>query len=720
MSEDFALAAGGFRPGSRIAGYEISEQIGHGGMAVVFRALDLRLNRQVALKILAPVAAADEAFRQRFMRESRLAASVDDPHIIPVFEAGDAEGVLFIAMRLVRGGDVGSLLRREGPLTPGRVAALISPIASSLDTAHEAGLVHRDVKPANMLIDARPGRPDHVYLSDFGLSKTALAGSGLTGTGQFLGTPDYVAPEQILGRTVDGRTDQYALAATAFELLSGAPPFRSDEQFAVIYAHLSGSPPSLAELRPDLPPAVDAVFARALAKEPANRFGRCQDFADALREALGIQAFDARTALVGTGQASTGPPTEVVWPPPASPVPASPVPAAPVTPQLIPWPDQARSGAGGRVAAVVVAIVLAAAGIGTALYLTRHHQTTIVGQHGSGQHGSGRTPPPPVNWSATTIRTLLKLERMKTNYVEGVAFSPDGKTLAIATYSATYLVNVASADRLGSPLIDPDGQGVQTVAFSPDGRELATGDKNGHVYLWDVADGTQVAALTDPSSAGVYSVAFSPDGKTLAAGDYNHRTYLWGIAPSTAQAPLATLPDPSGQGVQAVAYSPDGKLLATGDAGGSTALWAVGAGGTTATQVAAFDDPVACGNVQAVAFSPDGKTVAAGDADGSTFLWSAATSGQASSPEATLVPPDANTGYGVVALAFSPDGRTLAAGGYTGQTYLFSVASESLITTLTDPGASAQQFDVQADQFGSNGTLATGDTNGGTYLWTAG
>jgi len=158
-------------------------------MAVVFRALDVRLKRQVALKILAPVLAADEAFRRRFIRESQTAAAVDDPHIIPVFEAGEASGVLFIAMRLVRGGDVGTLLRRHGPMQPSRAAAIVAPVAAALDAAHEAGLVHRDVKPTNMLLDVRPGRPEHVYLSDFGLSKAALGGSMLTGTGAFLCSP---------------------------------------------------------------------------------------------------------------------------------------------------------------------------------------------------------------------------------------------------------------------------------------------------------------------------------------------------------------------------------------------------------------------------------------------------------------------------------------------------------------------------------------------------
>jgi serine/threonine protein kinase len=176
--------------GSRIAGYVVGERLGAGGMAVVYLAIDQRLGRQVALKILAPHFAADEAFRQRFMRESRTAAAVDDPHIIPVFEAGEADGVLFIAMRYVPGGDVHSLVRDTGPLPRERAALILSQVASALDAAHRRGLVHRDVKPANMLMDASHDRPDHIYLSDFGLSKLAVSGSALTGTGMVRGTLD--------------------------------------------------------------------------------------------------------------------------------------------------------------------------------------------------------------------------------------------------------------------------------------------------------------------------------------------------------------------------------------------------------------------------------------------------------------------------------------------------------------------------------------------------
>ncbi len=311
VGEDFPAHLTGLRAGSVVAGYRLEAPLGAGGMAVVFRARDERLGRLVALKVLAPMLATDDGFRRRFIAESRAAAAVDDPHIIPVYEAGEAGGVLYIAMRLVVGGDLRGVLAREGALSPGRAAGFISPAASALDAAHRAGLVHRDVKPANILVDARPDRPEHVYLSDFGVSKTTSASLSLTGTGVFLGTPDYSAPEQVQGRAVDGRADQYALACVAFQLLAGAAPFERDQGMAVLFAHLSEPPPSLGSRRPGLPGAADRVLARGMAKEPQHRYGSCREFADALREALGLESYVASRAVAAPAR----PHVEIATPP---------------------------------------------------------------------------------------------------------------------------------------------------------------------------------------------------------------------------------------------------------------------------------------------------------------------------------------------------------------------------------------------------------------------
>ena len=322
----------GLTAGSRVAGYLLEKLVGVGGMAAVFRARDERLGRVVALKLLA----GDEVVRKRFVREARAVAAVDHPHIIPVYEAGEAEGVLFIAMRFVAGDDLRVVVSREGALRPRRAAAFISPVASALDAAHDAGLVHRDVKPANMLVDVGPGRPEHVYLSDFGVARGVMSSSGLTRAGQFLGTPDYAAPEQISGRDVDGRADQYALACVAYTLLSGTVLFRREVPMAVLYAHLSVPPPRLTAARPELPDAVNQVLARALAKEPDDRYDTCGTFADALREALGLEPYDpsrpaGAPATPPSRNAATAPLTIPPDSPPTKLLPASPSPS--------PWPS---------------------------------------------------------------------------------------------------------------------------------------------------------------------------------------------------------------------------------------------------------------------------------------------------------------------------------------------------------------------------------------------
>jgi YVTN family beta-propeller protein len=290
-------------PGTEIAGYRIESFIGRGGMAVVYRAEDLRLGRKVALKLLTPQLADSEQFRQRFIRESRLAASLDHPNIVPIYEAGDADGQLFIAMRYVVGSDLKALLAEEGGQLPlDRTMRLFGQIGNALDSAHRAGLVHRDVKPANILVTAaeraRNGRDDHVYLTDFGLTKrTSELTGGLTGTGHFLGTVDYVSPEQIQGRQVGAGTDIYALGCVLYESLTGQLPYRRDDDAALLWAHLIEAPPPVTGIRPEVPAAVDAVVARAMAKDPADRYQSCAELLQDLETALRVP---------GSGSSSTG------------------------------------------------------------------------------------------------------------------------------------------------------------------------------------------------------------------------------------------------------------------------------------------------------------------------------------------------------------------------------------------------------------------------------
>jgi serine/threonine-protein kinase len=314
MNEEKSPAFSRALIGTDVADYHVESVIGWGGMSEVYRARDKRLGRLVALKILASQLATDERFRQRFVRESRMVASIDHPHIIPIYEAGESGGLLFIAMRYVEGRDLRALLDEEGPLPLARANRILTQVAAALDAAHRHGLVHRDVKPANILVTGDPDS-EHTYLTDFGLTKNTDSLGGLTSQGQFMGTPRYVAPEQITGEQVDPRADVYAFGCVTYEVLTGMPPFQRDSQLALLYAHLSETPPPLTSLRPELPPAADEVMQRALAKTPDDRFDTCMTFVQELRDALsgasGPYAQVPAQSAIPNGRAATSIPPHV-------------------------------------------------------------------------------------------------------------------------------------------------------------------------------------------------------------------------------------------------------------------------------------------------------------------------------------------------------------------------------------------------------------------------
>ncbi|MGH2798419.1 MAG: protein kinase domain-containing protein [Thermoleophilaceae bacterium] len=265
------------RPGATFAGYRVESLVGRGGMGVVYRAWDLSLERPVALKLIAPELAQDERFRARFLREPRLAASLDHPGVVPIYEAGEWEGQLYLSMRFVEGSDLKSVLERDGTLPPERALVVLAQVADALDAAHRRGLVHRDVKPGNVLLD----EAGHAYLTDFGITKQV--GGVSTDTGRVVGTLDYLAPEQIRGEGVDGRTDCYALGCVLYECLSGAPPFRRATEAETLWAHMQDEPAALPD-HPRLAP----VLRKGLAKGPEERYDTCAELIDAAAEALGL------------------------------------------------------------------------------------------------------------------------------------------------------------------------------------------------------------------------------------------------------------------------------------------------------------------------------------------------------------------------------------------------------------------------------------------------
>jgi serine/threonine-protein kinase len=368
------------RVGTELGGYRIERVIGRGGMSVVYLAEHVRLGRRVALKLLATELADSERFRDRFLRESRLAASIDHPNIVPIYDADEADGTLFIAMRYVEGSDLKEVIRSEGRLDARRTVAIVGQVASALDAAHALGLVHRDVKPSNVLLTPE----DHVYVSDFGLTKRALSVSGLTATGQLVGTIDYVAPEHIKGDAVDQRADVYSLGCMVYECLSGHAPYPRDLEVGVLWAHVEEPPPTTTQERPDLPPEVDDVVASAMAKNPDSRTATAGEVAGGLRAALRIEA-----------------PSGEAWSPP----------------KARPSPSGRR-----RRAAFVAAVVgvLAMLGVGAAVLLS-----------GGGEGGS----------AVPAADTVARIEAGSTAFAESVPVGLDPVGVAVGEDGDLWVIN---------------------------------------------------------------------------------------------------------------------------------------------------------------------------------------------------------------------------------------------------------------------------------------
>ena len=289
-------------PGAVVAGHRIESVVGRGGMGVVYRARELELDRVVALKVIAPELLEDPVVRERFLNEARTAASIEHPNVVPVYSAGERDGTAFLVMRLIDGDDLRTLVRRDGPPAPGRAVDLIARAAAGLDAIHRAGFVHRDVKPANVLVD----RDGHVYVTDFGLAKQALSRGGATATDRWVGTLDYVAPEQIRGGQIDARADVYALGGVLCFALTGHVPFERERDEAKLWAQLSESAPVPSRLRPGLPRALDDVVARAMAKPPDERYPSAGDLGRAAQAAVSGEAPSQPERMVARGAAAPG------------------------------------------------------------------------------------------------------------------------------------------------------------------------------------------------------------------------------------------------------------------------------------------------------------------------------------------------------------------------------------------------------------------------------
>ncbi|WP_280234896.1 WD40 repeat domain-containing serine/threonine protein kinase [Nocardia cyriacigeorgica] len=612
-------------PETVIAGYRIDRVLGSGGMGTVYLARHPRMDRLVALKVL-PDHGADPRTATGFEREVDLAARLDHPNIVPVYDRS-APGAtpMWVAMKFIEGQDAAALLRTNGPLSAARAVALLSDIADGLDYAHHAGVLHRDVKPANILIEHATGR---ALLTDFGIARTVdhtVTRSGL------LMTLAYTAPERFRGEQIDHRADVYALGCTLYELIIGTPPFTRSDQAAVVAAHLTAQPPRPSELRPDIPAGFDEVIAVALAKDPSLRYDSCGELAAAAELEL-AESDDRTTELVDLPpMAARNVSRRRLLAGAAIAVPAIAVAATAATLAL--RSEDEASGAGPthtpdpqRPLATEITDLPAGS-----------TPDAVVFSSNSGKVAGGRNI-----WNAQARRAIREISRGQVIR----AFDPTGTIVAVEDRHDLRLVRAETGETIGPPFTGHTDM-IVTAAFHPDGGRLVSGSWDKTIRIWDVSTGQQIGpALTDHGDY-VDAVAISPNGTTLASAGWDATIRLWDIDTGAPIGPPLT----GDQACHAVAFGPDGTTLVSGDS--TVRFWNVER--HIELPSGNLIEPIAAAGVESVAASPDGALFASAHADGTVRLWDART-------RKSLEQPLTVSSGRALSVAFSPDGTLLAAG----------------------------------------------------------
>ncbi|WP_157435672.1 WD40 repeat domain-containing serine/threonine protein kinase [Actinospica robiniae] len=666
----------------RIGGrYHLARRLGQGGMGTVWQARDELLDRTVAIKQLSPAPGATPEARatqvERVTREARMAARLDHPGIVRVHDVIDWDGSPAIVMEYVAGRSLATRLHESGPLSVAEAVRLALALLDALRHAHAAGVVHRDLKPDNILLSGT-----RTVITDFGIARPLGPATALTTPGAMIGTPAFMSPEQIEGGKATPASDLWSLGVTLYTAVEGTLPFDGESISELCIAVLT---------RPARPPrhtgTLTPLLQALLTKDPTQR----ATAESAIRRLAAIDhsapgRAEPNTVTDSQGFGTTAETLRVDQPPQQ------------------PRPTKRRR----TLVIAALASVAAAAAIAT-----------------PNLHGS-----PDTESNGATLAATLTDPGGNSSYqgVLAVAFSPTGATLATADDDGSiYLWNTATGKRIAS-LAPPDKQTAGALAFSPDGTILATTD-TGNVYLWSTATGKLTATLTDPhayaglNGAGTSTLAFSPNGTTLAGGDTvgDASICLW----ETASHQLTTLTDPDRYLAYAVAFAPDSTTLAVASSGdaGSVYLW------NTATRrvITTITDPDHAA-VGVIAFAPRGTTLATaakpspdgttgnapGDAPGTDIhLWNTATG----KLDATLADPVAAGLGGVTTAAFAPNGTVLAVGAGDGATHLWNTTTDRVIATLDDHDY-APSVGINAVAFSPNGTtVAVADADGSTYLW---
>ena len=755
-----------------VGGYVLLRRLGAGGKGQVFLGVSPS-GRRVAVKLIHPVLAGTEHFRERFAREIETARRVGGFHTAPVVDADPHADPPWMVTAYIDGPSLQEAVGRYGPLPPARVRALGAGLAEGLAAIHAHGLVHRDLKPGNVIM-----AEDGPRIIDFGIAR-AVDATGLTSAGMVVGTFAYMSPEQIRGDPVMPASDVFSLGCVLGFAATARPPFGSDTAATVMFRVIS-QPPDLAGLAdqeletlieaclaksPEDRPQVRAVLAALTGRGPLpgvaprapgvsvpaadGRDAQTHTHAQTPRVPAGMNPWSEALAVPDTARPDTARPamgpSDTASPDSVTPqtVPPGSIPPRTMPPGSIPHgtvppgqPERARTPGGRprrrRAALAAAAAVLAALAVVVPFLLTKSSPPATAGHtpgNGSTRSGQAATRGPsgqatthtPSNRATTPGATShattsgpnshattpgpgttiparnLTLHPPGGYSLWGIAFSPDGRLLAVSGGKGPFVWNVTTG-RLTASLADPGGDGGTAVAFSPDGKLLAAADIDNSAYVWDVATGTNTATFADPGGGTLDAVAFSPDGTVLATGEGNRHVVMWDVATRSMARTLTIA-----SGINAVVFSPDGKLLAA--AGTPAFLWDVATGQRYAT----LYDP-GTKYVNDVAFSPDGKILATADINNKAYLWDVATR----TLVATLtVPRSSSPNQYLNSVAFSPDGTLVAAADGNGHAYLWNVATHALAGTFKDP--TGAQVDGVA--FSPDGqVLAIADLNGTVYV----
>jgi serine/threonine protein kinase len=706
-------------PGS-VGGYQLVGRLGVGGMGQVFLGVSPS-GRRVAVKLIHPAHAATPQFRDRFAREIEAARRVGGFHTAPVVDADPNANPPWMITAYIEGPSLEEAVAADGPLPPNGVRALGAGLAEGLTAIHAHGLVHRDLKPGNVILAA-----DGPRIIDFGIAR-AVGATTLTTAGVVVGTFGYMSPEQVRGETIGPGSDVFSLGCVLAFAATGRPPFGGDSAAAVMFRIVT-EPPDLADVRDE---PLRQLIGDCLGKSPEHR--------PPLPTILGALTGSGRPATAG-GQIQAQVPIPILA---QAPVPTN-APALtgpshqPLSHADTAPPDQrppvrrSRRRAAALIAAATAAVALAvtlpvalsgrspqaaagrrpsaqpSAGILRATARASHPGATPVnGSPGAtpvnSSPAAGPGTPSPTAGSSTAGPVSARditLHAPNGGQVSGIAFSPDGKLVAAATGvgGGAYVWNIATGS-LVATLNDPGGYGSLWVAFSPDSKSLAIADSDASAYLWDAATRTLTSTFEDPGGGSVYGLAFSPNGTLLVTADGNRHAYVWNIGTGKL---AATLTDPDPGGLSGAAFSPNGTLLATADGDGRAYLWNT----ATDNRIATLTEPGG-EDLNGAAFSPNGTLLATADDNGNAYLWNVAGGTLAD----TLTAPGSRGE--VHGVAFSPDGTLLAEADRDGHAFVWDVATGRVAGTFTGPDGE-QIWAVAISPDGA--LLAAGDSNGNIYL----